>query len=304
MKKSKDYDKYYTKIEIAEDCYSAMKTSLANLQILPNNLIFIEPSAGSGVFLKVVKENIKGFDLVPEGENIIQNDFLSDKNLLDYLTAEEKKSEIIIIGNPPFGKKSDLAIKFVNKSFEYSDIVGFIVPIQFRKWSVQKHIARKAKLILDKDLPENSFTLNDKDYKVRCCFQIWTLKNIDTDLRIIKKPKTSHHDFKMYQYNATLQAEKYFSYDWDFAVPRQGYNDYSLKVFKNQEIDRGKQWIFFKAKNQEVLERLLKIDFVKLSKKNIGIPGFGKADVLEEYTEKFSDVIEPEIKLDKLFDFN
>ena len=44
-----------------------------------------------------------------------------------------------------------------------------------------------------------------------------------------------------------------------------------------------KQWIFFKAKDKETLEKLKSIDFEKLSKKNIGIPGFGKADVVQEF---------------------
>ena len=50
-----------------------------------------------------------------------------------------RRSEVI-------GLKFD-AIDFVNKTFEYSNIVGFIVPIQFRKWSVQSKINKNAKLI-------------------------------------------------------------------------------------------------------------------------------------------------------------
>lgn len=47
------------------------------------------------------------------------------------------------------------------------------------------------------------------------------------------------------------------------------------------------QWIFFKAKNKEILEKLKQLDFTKLSKKNIGIPGFGKADVVQEFLTMF-----------------
>ena len=42
-----------------------------------------------------------------------------------------------------------------------------------------------------------------------------------------------------------------------------------------------------RLQNKAVLKRLLSLDFVKLSKKNIGTPGFGKADVVNEYVEKY-----------------
>ena len=101
------------------------------------------------------------------------------------------------------------------------------------------------------------------------------------------KSAIDHPDFDMYQYNRTEQAKKFFDYEWDFAVPRQGYLDYATKEFSKNDCDMKQQWIFFKAKNMKTLERLKKLDFDKLSKKNIGIPGFGKADVVQEYLAMF-----------------
>ena len=139
-------------------------------------------------------------------------------------------------------------------------------------------------------LAENSFELVGKDYNLRCCFQVWALGfEGQTDKRIAHKPSTSHPDFEIYQYNRTELAEKYFDFDWDFAVPRQGYQDYNRKEFSKGSCERRLQWIFFKAKNKKTLKRLLAIDFVKLSKKNIGTPGFGKADVVAEYEEKYGN---------------
>jgi hypothetical protein len=170
-------------------------------------------------------------------------------------------------------------------SLKCSEIVGFILPIQFRKWSAQSKINKQAKLVFDMLLPINSFTLSNKEYNLRCCFQIWTLNNDTTNLRLLEKPRTWHSDFKLYQYNRTPEAEKYFDMIWDFAVPRQGYLDYTFKAFSKEQCDRKQQWIFFKANNDIVLEKLKALDFVKLSLKNSGIPGFGKADVIEEYTK-------------------
>jgi hypothetical protein len=95
----------------------------------------------------------------------------------------------------------------------------------------------------------------------------------------------------MYQFNRTTEAEKYFDkslYPWDFAVPRQGHYDYTLRVYKSEDCDRKLQWIFFKAKDRKVLKRLVGLDFVQLSKKNTSTPGFGKADVIELYKSIYS----------------
>jgi predicted RNA methylase len=291
-KANKKLDKYYTKQSVANKCYLTIKELLSKSGKKEKDLLFIEPSAGSGVFLNAIQENKLGFDIAPTKESnhpIQQNDFLND-DLFELLDAEQLSKQIVFIGNPPFGTKSKLAIEFVNKSLGYSNIVGFIVPIQFRKWSVQSKINSNAKLILDMDLQENAFEFMGKDYKVRCCFQVWALDTFSTkfnDLRITVKPDTNHPDFEMHQYNRTEQAKKFFDYEWDFAVPRQGYLDYTTKAFSKNECDMKQQWIFFKAKNKETLKKLKALNFDKLSKKNIGIPGFGKADVVQEYLAMF-----------------
>lgn len=269
----KELDKFYTKKEIALLCYEEYK------KLVPANSFFIEPSAGSGSFLDIIVEDKLGFDIAPEKTEIIKLDFLKD-DISIYL-----KENSIFLGNPPFGKKSKLAIEFLNKCLDNSNFVGFIVPIQFRKWSVQSKINEDAKLVLDLDLPLNAFALGDKDYSVQCCFQVWTNTGVK-NLRI-KRPDVDHDDFIMYQYNRTEDAEKFFSYDWDFATYRQGYLDYTLKVYDEKDCDRKQQWIFFKAKNEKILSRLLELDFVKLSKLNTTTPGFGKADVVKEYTKLY-----------------
>ena len=218
-----------------------------------------------------------GFDLEPKSDGVKQQDFLK----VDF---EKLPPDLITVGNPPFGKKGKLALDFLNYSLPNSFFVGFIVPIQFRKWSIQKHIIKDARLISDISLKEDAFIFQDKPYKVRCCFQIWTIKKeIGKDFRMKIKPQTNHEDFKMWQYNNTPEAEKVFLENFDFAVPRQGYQNYSLRINDQNKCERTKQWILFRGKNKIITNRLIELDFEKLSKKNINIPGFGKADVIEEY---------------------
>lgn len=288
--KNTQMDKYYTKKCIAQECYEYMKNFLTEHNV--KNIMFIEPSAGAGVFLDVVGEPCFGFDLSPGRDDIYKLDFLID----DFRkTIAGLPKNVYTIGNPPFGKKSVLAVEFLNKSLKYTKAVGFILPIQFRKWSVHSKISKGAKLLADFTLPEYSFEFMGKDYGVRCCFQIWVNENWKTalsDLRIKSKPPTTHNDFEMWQYNCTEEAKKFFDksvYKWDFGVPRQGFADYSKKILSPEECNPKQQWIFFRARDEEILRRLITLNFNKLSLKNTGTPGFGKADVVQEYIQLYGE---------------
>lgn len=166
------YDKFYTKNKIVKKCISLIKE---NLNISKNDLI-IEPSAGNGSFIKMIKKlsnNYIFFDLKPEHEEIIEQNYLE----LDYNEFKENYKKIHIIGNPPFGRQSSLAIKFIKKSCEFCNSISFILPKSFKKNSMQKYFNDYFHLIYQMDLPEKSFLFNDIEYTVPCIFQIWKLKN-------------------------------------------------------------------------------------------------------------------------------
>jgi hypothetical protein len=78
---------------------------------------------------------------------------------------------------------------------------------------------------------------------------------------------------------------KYFSYDWDFAILRQGFGDFTVLYPPSQRaaLDPKKQWIFVKAHSPQALARLRGLDYVALSQRNTGTPGFGKADLVDAY---------------------
>lgn len=272
--KDKDLDKFYTNDDISFHCMNKITS------IVGKDKKFIEPSAGGGSFIRSAKKlnlSIKGYDIHPEYPEVEKKDFFH-LSPFDF-----EYHETVIVGNPPFGKKSNLAIQFLNGSLNLGSYVGFILPNQFDKWSVQSKIDNSAKLIHNEDLPENSFNFKGKPYKVRCLFQIWTTEKNHIDLRIKDKPETNHMDFTLYQYNRTVESEKYFDYDWDFALPRQGFYDYTKPITNKDECDKKKQWIFFKANNENILNTLLRINYKELSEKNTSIPGFGKADVIQAY---------------------
>lgn len=164
-------DKYYTKHNIVELCINNIKK---NININNNDLI-IEPSAGNGSFIKEIKSlssNYLFLDLKPEHQDIIKQDFLE----FNINKITNKYNKIHVIGNPPFGRQSSLAIKFIKKSCSFCDSISFILPKSFKKESLKKKIPLNFHLLNEFDLPNNSFLVNNIEYDVPCIFQIWNKK--------------------------------------------------------------------------------------------------------------------------------
>ena len=195
--KRKTTDKFYTSSLIVEKCIELIKNNI-NIE---NNDLCIEPSAGNGSFINSIKtmfKNYKFYDLEPENKEITKLDYLEyDHN--QYINNITGK--IHVIGNPPFGRQSSLAIKFIKKSTEYCDSISFILPKSFKKESLKKHFQLNFHLICEYDLPKNSFLVDDKEYDVPCVFQIWIkkennrpipLKLIPNKYKFVKK--TENHD--------------------------------------------------------------------------------------------------------------
>jgi hypothetical protein len=165
-------DKYYTKSIIVDQCIKLVKEYVI---IDPNDLI-IEPSAGNGSFIEKIKslsKNFKFIDLEPENDEIEKHDFLD----FDYKKLKEDFKNIHIIGNPPFGRNSSLAIKFIKKCCMFSRSISFILPKSFKKDSMKKSFEKHYHLIYEIDLPEKSFLVNNIESDVPCIFQIWQYKN-------------------------------------------------------------------------------------------------------------------------------
>lgn len=278
-------DKFYTKKEKAKKCVEKL-FSLFDLK----EELFLEPTAGNGAFLDYLPK-FEAYDLIPEDDRIIQ------KNIFDF---DSEYKEYITIGNPPFGKRSKLAIDVFNKCSLYSNIIAFILPVSFMKFGVQKELNKDFKLVSFDFLPQNSFKDRDNDFDVNCVFQVWVRENskfdIGIDLRIKEPPSIKHKDFDIWQYNATEEAFDCVYEDWEIATYRQGYKDYNKLFYQKDkdEIislmsgkDNGKkvQFFFIKPKTEEARNIILKMDFNNLAARNTSTPGFGKADFVSYYQE-------------------
>lgn len=170
-------DKYYTKADVVDLCIEFVKK---HIEIKEDDLI-IEPSAGNGAFIAGIKSltsNYRFYDLEPENEEIIQQDYLQ----LNYDNIKNNYGNIHVIGNPPFGRQSSFAIQFIKKSCKFCDSVSFILPKSFKKDSLRRSFPLSFHLVCEIELPDKSFLVDGNEHDVPCIFQVWVKKTYNRDV--------------------------------------------------------------------------------------------------------------------------
>jgi hypothetical protein len=184
-------DKFYTKPSVANYCCQIIQNYIT---INPDIDLIIEPSAGNGSFIEPITHitnNYLLYDILPEHSQIIKQDYLTID--LSTIIFPDIHTKIHIIGNPPFGRQSSLAIKFIKQSANFCHTISFILPKSFKKESMQKHFPLNFHLVYQIDLNNNSFIINSQTTKeeekdVPCVFQIWEKRDYDRDSLIIYLP--------------------------------------------------------------------------------------------------------------------
>ncbi len=214
MTTARALDQFYTKPDVALQCLGLLKKKIGDT--LFNKAFFLEPSAGAGAFYCALPDGRRhGLDKQPSAcmTGVIEAmdffDFDIQKLRAQYSLAPD--CPIVTVGNPPFGKNSSLALKFLNAAAEFSTVVAFILPSTFRKDSMVNKVHRHFHLAAEGDiqLAKNSFEFQGNDYDVPCVFQVWVKK--DHQRELVVKTMT-HPDFSF------VRKEE----DHDFAIRRVG----------------------------------------------------------------------------------
>lgn len=251
-------DKFYTPIQVAKICIDLIPE-------LNSYDMIIEPSAGNGSFSKQIN-NCIAYDISPEDNNIIQKNFFE--------VEKQNAKHLLVIGNPPFGKRSSLAKDFIKHSRKIgAETIAFILPDTFSKLSNQSKtlFPENWRLIVEYKIKDNNFILPDgQKYHVPCSFYVWTCRKGDTNLRQKKLPP--HPDFQFLT-RGDINA--------DFSI-----NGNSGKVKEINEITNPKAEHYIKAvqKDKETLKQIFQsLDFNFLSSVNGGNAWIGQQDILKAY---------------------
>lgn len=225
----KEKDQFYTPYKTAEKCFNIFQTFLQEKGETDNEYTYIEPSAGDGSFLKILPENkTLAIDIEPKGENIETADYLN------WTPPLNKK--YIVFGNPPFGLRGQLALKFINYSASFADYVCFILPQLFE--SDGKGVPRKRvdgfNLVHSEKLDTNFYEPNKKEVKVNCIFQIWSKNHTSNNYSI---QKTDNDILKIYSLSdggtpSTTRNKKMF-YECDIYIPSTCFGKDNMTYYTN-----------------------------------------------------------------------
>ena len=235
-------DKFYTKEEVVLEC-------LKYIPKIEKDDLVIEPSAGNGSFSDKLREhyNIIAIDIIPEKEYILKQDFFN-------FNPPDIRGKIHTIGNPPFGRQSSLAKKFIKRSCSFSDTISFILPKSFKKDSFMSSFNLHFHLISNIDLPKNSFLLDGKEYDVPCVFQVWEKKNIERKIIIHSLP--SYYEYVKKSENPNLSIRRVGFYAGEICLDYKAksiQSHYFLRLDENINIQdflkRYKETVFFEFNN-------------------------------------------------------
>ena len=266
-----NYEQYYTPWDTAHELYET--TLLIVGEDFDN---FVEPSAGKGAFLNLMPPDKRiGIDIDPLGKEIVEQDFFN------FVWPEGKT---ITIGNPPFGRRGKLAMKFLNISAENSEVVAFILPAIFSKFTFYNRV--HPYMQLQHEIPVTEFDSPDgigEGPKVNCVFQIW--KKSTRRRKKVVRP-TSCNDFDMIHrhYSRTSPDERERLKSYDFAISQiQG------KIRNCEDVTAGSVY-FIKdnTSDKSVRSVMERVDFSDLSKHHVGATSLTKADIVTGYLVEFS----------------
>lgn len=191
-------EQYYTPPTTADSIIEVLLTIRPDCNKNP----WIEPAGGTGTFIDAARrhgvDNVISYDIEPHHPEV---------SLGNFLEQDLEISGAVSIGNPPFGRNNSLSIPFFNRCALYSDLICFIVPRSWRKWTVINRLDSNFHLVDDYDLTINyvgvdGAPLSEKSV-LKTVVQTWERRNelrpkiTVQDRGIIKRSKPDQADVSL-----------------------------------------------------------------------------------------------------------
>lgn len=267
-------DKFYTDPNIAKECIDTLN--------LDDYDLIIEPSAGSWSFGRhLPKDKTVCLDLFPDSDwpDTIQQDFFE----LDLMALIQSKgaSNVLIIGNPPYGRLSGMAMKFVQKSCidsatllgQVKTTVAFVLSETFAKMSFKRRVPLTHSLTQHKHLG-SPFTVDGEPYNaLNCGWFVW---------EPIAREK--ERTFRSSDYLTFHTKEEFLKLDTKDKCAIRGQGSRAGHVFWNDfEELSASTTRFCSGPGVHVLED---IDWSPYTKLTIGIPSLATSEIFAEVEKK------------------
>ena len=181
----------------------------------------------------------------------------------------------IVIGNPPYGKNANLAVKFLNKVSELSDDIRMVLPRTFRKPSIINRLNPHLHLVSDVTCPDDTFPRG-----IKACHQRWEVRpDVREPIETFKKEDTT---------------------DFVFLPTSEGSDCIITRVANAGVVVRNTETLvltipyhersssttyFLKVKDESVMMRLesLQEQFIECSKETVGLNSLSIHDIVRLY---------------------
>jgi len=267
-------DKFYTIPEISQKCL----TNIGNIYKWDEWGLVIEPSAGNGSFFTIIPTiNKIGIDISPEHKDIIKQDF--------FTYNPPNNGKILVVGNPPFGRISSLAVKFFNHASKWADVIAFIIPRTFRRPSIHNKLNTNFHLIFDEEIPTNPCSFTPR-MMAKCCFQIWEKKKFKRSIIELSK---KHDDWEFLGFGPNdIKGQPTPPEEADFAIRAYGGKCGEI-IDNNLELLRPKSWHWIKSKinKNTLIERFNCLDYA-LSLNTARQNSIGRGELVRLYSEIYN----------------
>lgn len=268
MKRTVAGERYLTPPGLAKRCIDlvAARFPLADFDLV------VEPSAGEGAFFeRLPQETRVGVDLDPGHPELVRADFLTWRPAAGV-------RRVLTIGNPPFGQRAALAVKFLEHACSYSDVVAFVLPRSFNKYTFQDRVPRTFHLV--DSLECDTFLGPDgRPVEVRAVFQVWQRRE---ELREVVALADAHPDFAMrHAHLSRITAAELAGLrrDYAFTIPQVGASFAPRDV---ATVSAGSHW-FIRPHVPGVRERFDRLDFSFLHGMNTAHTSLSKRDIVAAY---------------------
>jgi len=239
-------EQYYTIPATANFCVDKIKN------YINKDSLILEPCGGRGDFIKAIEDSgfdnkIISCDIEPKSPKVIKANFLEDEPFEKEFAACD---HLVTLTNPPFGRANSLSVKFFNESAKSSDVIGFIIPKAWKKWTVINRL-------------NNNFHLAEEFEMSKVCFYSEELgpyenKHLNTLFQIWKKEDRTRPKIKVPDHKLITRVKPK---DADVVLVTFGWS--CGKVIEEFERVKNTCYSYFKIndKDRDIVSALKKIDF-------------------------------------------
>jgi hypothetical protein len=255
---SKQKDQFFTPLETAQKCFQIFTDIIKQYGETPSDFKYIEPSAGDGAFLQVLPSDTIALDIEPRHPSVINFDYLN--------WYPSESNNFVVFGNPPFGLRGHMALKFINHSYEFAEYVCFILPQLFESdgKGVPRKRVRGYNLIHSIKLVSNFYEPDGNSIKINTIFQIWS-KNYNNNLYDIKD--YTNEKMKIYSMSdggtVSTTRNKNMIGNCDIYIPSTCFGKENMKCYMSFEDLPGKKGygVVFTDDKQCMIDKMLSINW-------------------------------------------